>query len=412
MKVVIIGSGAQGTGLAGLLVMEPDVEKVIMADYSRQSLDKAKSLIDSLKGRIKTPAIEYRTVNAGNADEVAGLIRGCDICFHAILPRFNMPIMKACLREKVHYLDLISLPGTKEDGEGTIGAQLALDEEFREAGLIAVPSVGISPGWTLFAAAEMIGEFDEVREVKIRFADFLDTEEFTSSITPSFMLGEWLGEPYPTAYRNGELVEEDLFESEEEFEFPAPIGVQKVYTVTSQPDIVMIPALSPVPIPYCVEKGGFKTRILDTKGVWIKALQKAASGSGKLPEGTTILEELGKTMIPPNRHDELFEEGKIREHATCFSVEVNGYQGDKYVRHIQYNNCTKATAVKYLPWSTPAVYDTIGGLPLILVLMIGRGEIEKRGVFSAGGLGIADRIKKELIKRDHDITEKIIMVTR
>lgn len=28
MKVVIIGSGAQGTGLAGLLVMEKDVEQL------------------------------------------------------------------------------------------------------------------------------------------------------------------------------------------------------------------------------------------------------------------------------------------------------------------------------------------------------------------------------------------------
>ena len=39
MKVVIIGSGAQGTGLAGLLVMEKDVDQLILADYSQESLD-------------------------------------------------------------------------------------------------------------------------------------------------------------------------------------------------------------------------------------------------------------------------------------------------------------------------------------------------------------------------------------
>ena len=37
MKVVIVGSGAQGTGLAGLLIMWKDVEQIILADYSQAS---------------------------------------------------------------------------------------------------------------------------------------------------------------------------------------------------------------------------------------------------------------------------------------------------------------------------------------------------------------------------------------
>lgn len=81
MKVVIIGSGAQGTGLAGLLVMEKDVEQLILADYSQASLDKAKQLIDSLGEKIQTKQILYRTVNAGSVEEVATLLEGSDICF-------------------------------------------------------------------------------------------------------------------------------------------------------------------------------------------------------------------------------------------------------------------------------------------------------------------------------------------
>ena len=46
---------------------------------------------------------------------------------------------------------------------------------------------------------------------------------------------------------------------------------------------------------------------------------------------------------------------------------------------------------------------------MILTLMIGRGEIQKHGVFSAGQLGISKQLKEELKKRDHDITEKIII---
>jgi len=306
-------------------------------------------------------------------------------------------------------MDLIGLPGSADDGDETIGAQIALFDDFTKARLIAIPSIGISPGWTLLAAADMIEDFDTVDEVKIRWADYLDTDEFTSSINPTFMLSEWLGAPHPCAYKDGDLICESLLESEEEFEFPDPIGVRKIYTCTSQPDIVMIPEFSPIPIPYCVEKGSANTSALSMKEIWLHALQQAASADTVLDNGTTILDEMGKTLIPPNKHDELYAEGKIKDHATCFSVEVNGKKADKHVRHIQYNNCTKATAIRHLPWSTPAVYDTAGGLPVILTLMIGRGEIQKHGVFSAGQLGISKQLKEELKKRDHDITEKIII---
>lgn len=410
MKVVIVGSGAQGTGLAGLLAMENDVEQIVLADYSQKALDKAKEQIETLGNRIRTKQIDYTLVNAGDTADVARVIRDMDICFHAILPRFNLPIMKACLQEKVHYLDLISLPyeGPGVEKGETIGAQLELHEAFQNAGLTAVPSVGISPGWTLYAAEKMICSFDEVERVIIRWSDYLDTEEFTSSINPEFMLSEWLGAPHPSAWKNGEIIAEDLLGSEEEFEFPEPIGKRKIYTCTSQPDIMMIPRFSKKRIPYCVEKGGVNLGRMDSLHIWLKAVQQITAKQASNEEQINILRALSSTLTPPSEHDRLYAEGKIRDHATCFSVEVAGYQNGEYIRRIQFNNCVRETAIKYLPWSTPAVYDTVGGLPVILILMIGRGELTQRGVFGAGELHIADRIEEELLARDHDITERII----
>ncbi len=409
MKITIIGSGAQGTGLAGLLSMEPDVEALTLADYSSSALEQSKKLIETLGNRILVKEINYQRVNAGDVEDVASVIQGSDVCFHAILPRFNLPIMRACLREKVHYLDLIALPGGDEmPAEESIQAQLALDEDFRKAGLLAIPSVGISPGWTLFAAAHMIDEVDTVKEVVIRWADYLDTKEFTSSINPGFMLSEWLGAPHPSAWKNNQIIGEDLLESEEEFEFPSPIGTRKIYTCTSQPDIAMIPAFSAKEIPYCVEKGSVNLGTMEAKDIWVKALQMAASAQGDSVEDGNILEAMGRTLIPPLDQDRLFQEGKIKDHATCFSVEVSGYKDGHFTRHIQYNNCTKATALKHLPWGTPAVYDTVGGLPIILILMIGRGQLTQRGVFTAGQLDRKAEIQKALLERDQDISEKII----
>jgi saccharopine dehydrogenase-like NADP-dependent oxidoreductase len=171
---------------------------------------------------------------------------------------------------------------------------------------------------------------------------------------------------------------------------------------------MMIPSFSTKPIPYSVEKGGVNLGKLDPLRIWVKAISKVTSAQGYGVSETNMVEEFGKTMIPPTKQAQLLREGKIRDRAICFSVEVNGYKNGSFVRHIQYNNCTQAIAEKYLPWAAPAVYDTVGGLPLILILMIGRGQLSQRGVFSAGQLGISDRINRELRERGHDITEKII----
>lgn len=410
MKITIIGSGAQGTGLAGLLAMEEDVERIVIADYSEDALRASSNKIKEIGSRIKTKEIIYKKVDAGNVRDVASVIAGSNICFHAILPKFNIPIMKACLQEKVNYLDLIALPceGEGMPKEEAITAQIELDDEFKKAGLLAIPSVGISPGWTLFAAADMMKNMESIREIIIRWSDYIDTDEYTCSINPGFMFSEWLGAPGPSAWKNGEVVVEDLLESEEEFEFPSPIGKRKIYTCTSQPDIVMIPMFADKEIPYCVEKGGVNLKDMDSLRVWMKGVQMASSSQGYETSDINMIDEFGKNMIPPTEQDALVRDGRIRDRATCFSVEVNGMENGRFVRRIQYNNCTQATAEKHISWCAPAVYDTVGGLPIILILMIGRGQLKKQGVITVGQLGMSEQIKKELIERDQEITEKII----
>lgn len=410
MKIAIIGSGAQGTGLAGLLAMEDDVERIIIADYSEDALKASASKIEEIRSRIKVKEILYKRVNAGDVQDVARVISGSDICFHAILPKFNLPIMKACLQEKVNYLDLIALPceGEGMPKEEAITAQIDLNEEFEKAGILAIPSVGISPGWTLFAAADMMKNMEEVQKVIIRWSDYIDTDEYTCSINPGFMFSEWLGAPGPSAWKNGDVVGEDLLESEEEFEFPAPIGKRKIYTCTSQPDIVMIPMFSDKEIPYCVEKGGVNLKDMDPLHVWMKGIQMASSAQGYESSNVNMIDEFSKNMIPPTQQDALVKDGRIKDRATCFSVEVNGLEGGRFVRRIQYNNCKQATAEKHISWCAPAVYDTVGGLPIILILMIGRGQLKKQGVITVGQLGMNEQIKKELLERDQEITEKVI----
>lgn len=110
MKVCIVGTGSQGTGLAGLLSMEKDVEQLTIADYSEKNLETARELIGSLGDRRQVKDLRLKKVNAGDVDDVASVIAGSDIVFNGIIPKFNLSIMKACIREKCHYLDLFASP--------------------------------------------------------------------------------------------------------------------------------------------------------------------------------------------------------------------------------------------------------------------------------------------------------------
>lgn len=409
MKVCIIGSGSQGTGLAGLLAMEPDVERLVIADYSQKSLDTAYSLLMSLGNRIRVPQLQAMQVNAADEDDVARVIHGCDIVFHCIIPKFNIPVMKACIREKANYLDLFASPYEAEgvSHDETIGAQFELHDAFAANGCIALPSVGMSPGWTSLAAQYMIDTMDEVESVIIRWGDFLDTEEYLAPVAPYVVFHEWFGAPYPVRTAYGQAEKVDLVESEEEFDFPSPIGRRKIYTVTSHPDIVLIPQFAGKPIPICEEKGGIFLGSMTMKDVWIKAFQQVTASQGDAVTPLNVMDECGKTLIPPLEYGRMLEEGKIRDHGVCFSCQVTGKKDGSQINHICYYTSTLETARKYLPWASPAVYGTVGGMPIELVLAIGRGQIPQKGVQSIGNLGIADQLNKAMAMRGQCLTERI-----
>lgn len=409
MKVCIVGTGSQGTGLAGLLAMEPDVEKLTIADSNENNLKTAKSLIESLGERLTVKNLELKTVNAGDIDDVAAVISGSDVVFNGIIPRFNIPIMKACVREGCHYLDLFASPYESEgiSRDETIGAQFELDEEFKKIGKTALPSVGMSPGWTSLASTYMMDQMDEVKDVIIRWGDYIDSDEFIAPISPITLFEEWFGAPSPIRNQDGVATRVDLLESEEEFEFPAPIGKRKIYTVTAHPDIVLIPMFSDKKIHICEEKGGVFLSNMTMKDVWIKCIQKATAAQGDEKDNINMMEEFAKGFVPPMEYGRLLKEGKIHDHAVCFSVGVTGIKDGSLVEHICYYTSTLEESLKHLPWASPAVYGTIGGMPIELVLALGRGQIDKTGVWSVGNLGITKELNRAMAKRGQILTEQI-----
>lgn len=407
MKVVIIGSGAQGTGLASLLSLEQDVTSLVLADYSADALNVAKESIESLGYSKKVKDIRYVTVDAGNEDEVGKILSGSDIVFNGTIPKFNFPIMKAALAEKLHYIDLFGAPYEDEgvSYEETISAQFDLSEDFKKAGVLGVPSLGLTPGWTTLVGVKSIQELDDVSDVIIRFYVYIDSEKFYLPVAPGIFFGEWLGAPYPSRTVNGKVEAVDLLESEEEFDFLEGIGKRKVYTVTTSPNIFILPLLAGKPIGRVEEKAGTGVGKWETKDLIVKALQSATSKQGWEKENINIVEKIAEEVIPPREFINLVKSGDIKWEGSSVSIEVIGTKNGKKIRKISHCNSDFSWTSKYLPSSSSSVFGVIGGLTIETVLGLGRGEIKETGVLPVSSLAIREELLERMKQRGFEIKE-------
>ena len=85
MKICIMGCGNQGTGIAGLLAQEDDVEELILADNDINRATTAEALIKSMGNIVKTRSIKTAQADAHNSQEIAKVAEGVDLIFNGIL---------------------------------------------------------------------------------------------------------------------------------------------------------------------------------------------------------------------------------------------------------------------------------------------------------------------------------------
>ena len=212
MRVCIVGSGNQGAGAGALLAREDEVEHICFLARHLRSAERAAAHVASvLKGSSK-PVLTVGSVDAGDVVALAECMRGYDMVINATIPAHNIPIMQACLAVGAHYLDLYAYADGTEgvpDSEKT-GAQLKLGPRFEEAGLLALPSLGITPGWTNVAAKVLIDRFDTIDSLVVRMVDWLDSDMLLAPCDPVVLMEQWLGMPGACYTQDGRAVAWDF----------------------------------------------------------------------------------------------------------------------------------------------------------------------------------------------------------
>jgi saccharopine dehydrogenase (NAD+, L-lysine-forming) len=245
MRVLVVGAGGVGAAFAAIAQRRETFEHVVMADVA---LERAQAVVERLG---EPDRFSAERVDASSRQELVELIARVrpDAVLNACDPRFNEPIFAAAFEAKVTYLDMamtLSHPHPEHPyeqvGEMLGDKQFAVEQQWQDAGLLALVGIGVEPGlsdiFARYAADELFSSLDEVgvrdgADLVVEGYDFAPTFSIWTTIE------ECLNPPLIWERERG-FYTTAPFSEPETFEFPEGIGQVECVNVEHE-EVVLIP---------------------------------------------------------------------------------------------------------------------------------------------------------------------------
>lgn len=223
MRVVVVGGGGL-TGQCSVrdLATSGTFDQVVAADLDLGLAERA--------ARAAGPRASATKLDVRDREALVQLLRGADVCVNAVQYGFNLAVMEATLAAGVPYLDFGGLFHMTR-------RQLALDERFRSAGLIAIPGLGQVPGISNVLAMEACQDLERVESLVIRdgWKDLtVNGPEISFTWSPSTFLDEMV--MAAVVFEKGAYRDYPAMSGAEEYDFLPPVGRTRLYrTLHSEP---------------------------------------------------------------------------------------------------------------------------------------------------------------------------------
>ncbi|MEI6363854.1 MAG: saccharopine dehydrogenase C-terminal domain-containing protein [Actinomycetes bacterium] len=250
MKVLLVGVGTVGEAIARLSAGRPWLELMVLAGHD---VDRVREVADSIGDAASHP-VEYLDASDAGAVEALARAYNVDLVMNAVDPRFVMPVFRGALAAGVNYMDMaisLSTPDPTDPYSRTgvkLGdEQFAMDEEWRDAGRLALLGQGVSPGLAqVFAAHAAKYLFDEIHDINIRAGGDLRIEGYPFATVFSIWttIEECLNPPLVYEKDRG-FFTLPPFAEPERFIFPEGIGPVECVHVEHE-DVAMIPRVMDV----------------------------------------------------------------------------------------------------------------------------------------------------------------------
>jgi saccharopine dehydrogenase-like NADP-dependent oxidoreductase len=379
-KVMIIGAGAQGNVISGVLSRADDVGTILLGDIDVRRAGEVAEFVDLKK-------ITAVRIDAANVDEMTFLMKkgGYDLVVNATVPVFVRPIMTACANAGINYLDMASNEMLKSRTGKTVQKEFLVEqfefaEVFEKAGLKALILAGGDSGLVNIMAREAADQLDEIDYIGIKDYGIVDCDQPVALWSLATYL-EDCAEP-GVYWEDGQYKYAPIFSGEEEYYFPPPLDHWgKVYYHTHE-EPVTIPKFIGKPVKYCDFKLGDpdsqKWRFV-IEDLGLMSAESVEINGVKVRPRDLLLKKIPGTLAP-KQCVELVNDGKIMSRLQL-AVDVRGKKGG-HARH-------------YKMWTdSPTIVDACGKIPgtndvswitsvpaSILSLMLLRGQIDHTGVF-------------------------------
>jgi saccharopine dehydrogenase (NAD+, L-lysine forming) len=245
VKVLVVGAGGVGAAFAAIAQRREAFAQVVLADVA---LERARAAAERLGEPDRFTA---ERVDASSQQELVELIARVrpDAVLNACDPRFNEPIFAAAFEAKVAYLDMamtLSHPHPERPyelpGEMLGDKQFAREQEWKDAGLLALVGIGVEPGLSDVFARHAADElFSSIREVGVRDGADLVVEGY--DFAPTFSIWTTIEEclnPPLIWERECGFYTTAPFSEPEVFVFPEGIGPVECVNVEHE-EVVLIP---------------------------------------------------------------------------------------------------------------------------------------------------------------------------
>ena len=227
MRVAVLGAGGTiAPAIVRDLAASDEVQAMVLLDLDRA---RAEATAAEHGGGKATAAQVDATAPAGAPGSLARALGECEVLVNSASYRVNLDAMGASLEAGCHYLDLGGL-------YWMTGRQLELDDDFRQAGLLALLGIGSAPGKTnLMAkiAADRLGGRAETIHVSAAGRDLDPPSGFSVPYALRTLIDELT--MAPVVIRGGEPQEIEPLADGGTVEFGDPIGAaETIFTLHSE----------------------------------------------------------------------------------------------------------------------------------------------------------------------------------
>ncbi|MDR1797002.1 MAG: saccharopine dehydrogenase NADP-binding domain-containing protein [Clostridiales Family XIII bacterium] len=206
-KIVLLGTGAQGSTVAQRMDEEPNVDVIVCADYDKKAVDDLTRIMKKGKGEV---------VDASKLDDVVRVCQGADLVVNALPLAFGKNVLEAALAVGAHYQDFAApeqIIDEYENDQWVEGIEYMFKEygpRFEAIGKLAVVGTGSAPGLICAATRVAVRDLDSCDTIYNNVYEGVEAKRFQPYWwSPVTALSDMSEEGY--AYIDGKIVRTPAF---------------------------------------------------------------------------------------------------------------------------------------------------------------------------------------------------------